>query len=295
VKVGASTTLYQYDQSGHLLEETDGAGNPLADYIYLDGLPVATLSPGASQVYFLHDDRLGTPQAATDSSQNVVWSAAYSPFGEMSTVPSLIVQNLRLPGQEYDADTGLYHNGFRDYAPGWGRYVQSDPIGLAGGLNTYGYARANPVNLIDPSGTLTLKDVSDTLTQWGNTISDDYDIAAAQVQTLWVEGPSQYTARHFPAVHKCLVEAEDEAKKLYEESAPVREIYDLLDKAKSIVEFDFVGIAGIFQDLFKRQAATGTWGANCNPTDPACNNSQWQKPLQLSPPPPPPPPRAPGT
>lgn len=70
----------------------------------------------------------------------------------MSTTPGLIVQNLRLPGQEFDADTGLYHNGFRDYAPGWGRYLQSDPIGLAGGLNTYGYAGANPVNLIDPFG-----------------------------------------------------------------------------------------------------------------------------------------------
>ena len=127
-----ATTLYQYDRKGHLLEETDGQGNPQVDYIYLDALPVATLSPSSGQVYFLHADRLGTPQVATDSSQNVVWSANYGPFGEMSTVPSLIVQNLRLPGQEFDVDTGLYHNGFRDYVPGWGRYLQSDPIGLAG-------------------------------------------------------------------------------------------------------------------------------------------------------------------
>jgi RHS repeat-associated protein len=152
VKTGASTTLYQYDRSALLLEETDGQGNPLVDYIYLDALPVAALSPGAGQVYFLHDDRLGAPQVATDSGQTVVWSAGYGPFGEMTTVPSLIVQNLRLPGQEYDGDTGLYHNGFRDYAPGWGRYLQSDPIGLAGGPNTYSYAAANPVKLIDPFG-----------------------------------------------------------------------------------------------------------------------------------------------
>jgi RHS repeat-associated protein len=288
VKVGASTTLYQYDAAGHLLEETDGAGNPLADYIYLDAVPVATLSPGDGQVYFLHDDRLGTPQAATDSSQNVVWIASYSPFGEMSTVPGLIVQNLRLPGQEYDADTGFYHNGFRDYAPGWGRYVQSDPIGLAGGLNSYGYAGANPVNLIDPSGMLSLKDVSNTLTQWGNTISDDWQIAGAQVQTLWVQGPSQYFAQKFPAVHQCLVEAENEAKKLYEESAPVREIYDLLSKAEAIVEFDFVGILGIGSDLFRARAESGqSWGAYCSPAD--CPGSQFQKPLTPSPPPPPPP------
>lgn len=72
VKAGASTTLYQYDQSGHLLEETDGNGNPLADYIYLDALPVATLSPGSGQIYYLHDDRLARrrprPTAARASS-----------------------------------------------------------------------------------------------------------------------------------------------------------------------------------------------------------------------------------
>ena len=157
-RVGAvtATTLYQYDQSSHLLEETDGQGNPLADYIYLGDLPVATISPGDGQVYFLHSDRLGTPQAATDSNQNVVWSASYGPFGEMSTVPAGIVQDLRLPGQEFDVETGLYHNGFRDYAPGWGRYLQSDPIGLAGGLNTYGYVGGNPIKSIDPLGLCTL-------------------------------------------------------------------------------------------------------------------------------------------
>jgi RHS repeat-associated protein len=131
MKVGAvtATTLYQYDRSGRLLEESDGGGNPQVDYIYLDGLPVATLSPQTGQVYCLHLDRLGTPQIATDANQGIVWTASYGPFGEMSAVPALIVQNLRLPGQEFDADTGLYHNGFRDYAPAWGRYVQTDPCG----------------------------------------------------------------------------------------------------------------------------------------------------------------------
>src|SRR5262249_1993126 len=154
VRAGAitSTTLYQYDLNRRLLEETDGQGTALVDYIYLDGVPVATISPSTGLVYFLHDDRIGTPQAATDSSQNIVWMASYGPFGEMSTIPSGIVQDLRMPGQEFDVETGLYQNGFRDYAPGWGRYLESDPIGLAGGLKTYGYARANPITLTDPLG-----------------------------------------------------------------------------------------------------------------------------------------------
>ena len=151
-KVGASATLYQYDRKGHLLEETDGQGNGVVDYLYLDSMPVATISPGTGQFYFLHDDRLGTPQAASDSNQNVAWRPDYGPFGELGAVPSLIVQNLRLPGQEFDFDTGFYHNGFRDYMPAWGRYLESDPIGLAGGLNTYSYVAANPARSTDPSG-----------------------------------------------------------------------------------------------------------------------------------------------
>ena len=154
VKVGAvtGTTLYQYDRAGHLLEETDDQGSPLVDYIYLGDTPVAALAPNEGKVYFLHTDRLDTPQIATDSSQTAVWAASYGPFGEMTTTPGLIVQNLRLPGQEFDIDTGLNHNGARDYVPAWGRYLQPDPIGLAGGLNAYAYARANPVNTVDRTG-----------------------------------------------------------------------------------------------------------------------------------------------
>jgi YD repeat-containing protein len=101
VKRGATsgTTLYQYDRNGHLLEETDGEGRTLADYIYLGSMPVATVSPADGQLYFLHDDRLGAPQLATDSNQIVVWIGSYTPFGEMTTSPHLIVQDLRLPGR----------------------------------------------------------------------------------------------------------------------------------------------------------------------------------------------------
>jgi RHS repeat-associated protein len=57
-----------------------------------------------------------------------------------------------LPGQENDVETALYHNGFRDYVSGLGRYLESDPIGLAGGLNPYHYANANPESHLDPFG-----------------------------------------------------------------------------------------------------------------------------------------------
>jgi RHS repeat-associated protein len=103
-------------------------------------------------LFFLHGDQLDTPQFATDSTERVQWKAAYQPLGAIRPVFLNLAQNLRLSGQYADQETGYYHNGFRTYAADLGRYLESDPIGLKGGINTYAYARSNPVNTVDPSG-----------------------------------------------------------------------------------------------------------------------------------------------
>jgi RHS repeat-associated protein len=148
-----ATTGYQYDiNTGNLLEEKDSGGTARVDYVYLNSVPVGTVQVSPNKVYFVHTDRLGTPEAVTDSTKAVQWSATYQPFGFTSTGVSGIVQNLRLPGQEWDLEAGTNHNGFRDYATNLTRYVQTDPVGLAGGMNTYQYAKGNPFKWIDPSG-----------------------------------------------------------------------------------------------------------------------------------------------
>lgn len=152
VKATGMTTLYEYDRNGHLLEEASGNGVAQVDYVYLDGMPVATVAPATGKLYFIHNDRLGTPLLATDSSQAIAWQTTYQPFGTTGTVSGLITQNLRLPGQQFDAETGFSHNGFREYIPNLGRYLESDPIGVRGGLNLYAYVHNSPVRYIDPLG-----------------------------------------------------------------------------------------------------------------------------------------------
>ena len=71
---------------------------------------------------------------------------------EEGSIQPPAVQSIRLPGQYFDPETGMNHNGFRDYAGGLTRYVQSDPIGLRGGMNTYQYVNGNPFKWIDTRG-----------------------------------------------------------------------------------------------------------------------------------------------
>jgi len=124
-------------------------------------------TPG-KQLYFIHNDHLGTPQIATDIDGNVVWRAVYTPFGDAVVDEDPdgdgmnVTINLRFPGQYYDQETGLHYNYYRYYDPRMGRYTTSDPIGLRGGLNTYSYAYLNPLRYIDPYGLKSYFGVSTT-------------------------------------------------------------------------------------------------------------------------------------
>jgi len=154
---------YVYDEAGHLQGEYTSGGGTLEETVWLGDIPIATVRPngsGGSIVYYVHTDQLNTPRKVTNSntaSLAVRWTWDPPPFGddlpkESPTGLTALSYNLRFPGQLFDAESGLNYNYFRDYDPAIGRYVQSDPIGLAGGINTYAYVRGNPLALSDPEG-----------------------------------------------------------------------------------------------------------------------------------------------
>jgi RHS repeat-associated protein len=160
VQKGAST-LYYYDDTGHVLGIYAGGGALKEEIVWLGDTPIATLRPqagGGVSIYNIHTDHLDTPRVITDSVSGVVrWRWDGEPFGGGTVIdnPSgagVFEFNLRFPGQIAMAETGLQYNYFRDYDPSTGRYIQSDPIGLGGGLNTYAYVSGNPITNVDPTG-----------------------------------------------------------------------------------------------------------------------------------------------
>lgn len=151
-KVAGTTTHYVYGLNGLLYGEYDNAGDLIREYVYLNDAPLAQVDAGAPEVLtYLHTDHLGTSRFATNSGGTQVWAWSGDAFGVGAPSGSATV-NIRMPGQYVDAESGLFYNWNRYYNPAIGRYISSDPIGIGGGLNTFLYVAANPVNYIDPEG-----------------------------------------------------------------------------------------------------------------------------------------------
>lgn len=175
---GTATQIdFIYDEQGRLLAEYRKIGTNPATlhrlYVWLDDRPVALQAKDgsyANQWLRIHTDHLGTPRAITrpNPSHTTVWRWALNqtafgehapdenPDGDFAT----FTFNLRYPGQYFDQESGLHYNYFRDYDPSTGRYIESDPIGLRGGVNTYGYVSGRPLVSVDPRG----------LVQWDGTV-----------------------------------------------------------------------------------------------------------------------------
>jgi RHS repeat-associated protein len=121
------------------------------EYVYLNDIPLAMVKNGVT--YTIHTDHLNTPRQLTNATKQLMWNWGYTPFGDNqpNATTTSPVFNLRYPGQYYDPESKLHYNINRYYDPAMGRYTQSDPIGLNGGINTYTYVGGNGVKYIDPS------------------------------------------------------------------------------------------------------------------------------------------------
>lgn len=168
-KTGQGSLVFAYDEAGHLLGEYTPDGVMVREYVWLGSTLVGMLSkqePNA--VLNVHTDHLGTPRAVSNGN-TVLWRwegdafGASAPNEQVAGKSRQLTFPLRFPGQYYDGETGLHYNYFRNYDPGTGRYIESDPMGLSGGINTYNYARGNPISRFDVRGLSDLSDYEATI------------------------------------------------------------------------------------------------------------------------------------
>ena len=151
------STVYHYDVEGRLIAESNQKGEVQKEYLWLDGELIAAAEGGG--LYFVHANHRNEPALVTNGNGTEVWKNVTEPFGiSAESYPKVaetyrnFTLNLRLPGQYFESETGYHYNGFRDYSPELGRYLQADPIGLNGGMNLYAYCGGDPVNRKDERG-----------------------------------------------------------------------------------------------------------------------------------------------
>ncbi|WP_375287647.1 RHS repeat-associated core domain-containing protein [Kosakonia cowanii] len=163
----------QYAWSGLQMvgETSDSHPDAAVQYIHTENSyePLARVDSHGehADIFWYHTELNGLPDSVTDSNGETVWRGASSAWGrslrESTPVNWDTPQNLRFQGQYLDRETGLHYNTFRYYDPAGGCYTQMDPIGLAGGLNTYTYV-VDPLGWVDPLG-LMCKTVSSNTTE----------------------------------------------------------------------------------------------------------------------------------
>jgi RHS repeat-associated protein len=162
----ADYIVYHYNLGGQITGETHYKSSIVIQqktYVWLGNMPLAMVDKAAGDelnVIYIHSDHLNTPRSASNEDKAVVWRWQSDAFGDglanndVDGDGEVTNIGLRFPGQIFDEESNKHYNYFRDYDPSLGRYVESDPIGLAGGLNTFSYVKNGPLVNIDLYGLL---------------------------------------------------------------------------------------------------------------------------------------------
>ena len=175
--VNPGLTATVYDEGGQVLSYRR-SGSPITheEIVWFGSTPIARFTSSGTTITAVHTiytDHLNSPRALSNARAQggqaaglTVWTwdlvdsnangsnafGSLLPNEDVDANGSTVKFDLRFPGQQYDAETQLSYNYFRDYESGVGRYVESDPIGLRGGVSTFGYVGGRPMRGIDPQG-----------------------------------------------------------------------------------------------------------------------------------------------
>jgi RHS repeat-associated protein len=163
--VNGTTTIFVQDPQGRALLDYAGSGGAVTNWYAFGQGPNDVLNQvnvsGSTRATYVPDIQ-GSIVAALDASSSTLTKAGYQPYGESGTTSG----TFRYTGARIDAETnGLYDFRARTYSPKLGRFMQTDPIGTAGGINLYAYVGNDPLNLTDSSG-LTWADDARMFGQW---------------------------------------------------------------------------------------------------------------------------------
>ncbi|KKD56824.1 Rhs family transmembrane protein [Stenotrophomonas maltophilia] len=163
---GGAAQITLYDEAGQWLGNYSATGQAQLQAIWLDNYPVALInvpSTGVPQLAYVQPDHLSTPRVVIDPMRDAAiweWNNKSEVFGNQ--IPNADPDGdggafelaLRFPGQQATDASGLFYNYQREYDPAAGRYSQSDPMGFDGGVSTFSYVSADPVQAVDPLGLL---------------------------------------------------------------------------------------------------------------------------------------------
>jgi len=150
---GALVAGFVYD-GDHIVAQLNGSNAIVSQFIYASSSTSPDYMVQGGVTYRIFSDQLGSPRLVVNTSTGAIGEQIdYDEFGNVINDTNPGFQPFGFAGGLYDQDTKLVRFGARDYNPSIGRWTAKDPILFGGGdPNLYGYALADPINMLDPTG-----------------------------------------------------------------------------------------------------------------------------------------------